>query len=143
MAAWEAAVLAAGGSAKSLPLLQEHLQVGTYDEGYIRYVLDTIQVAVQAGKVERQGGAVFKALMDGYLLDAYRKGQQASGGRSKRIPTPTNQQTKWRGELEDARKSLVFVQTTDCYNEQTRPAAMEEVLTKIAQLEAALEPLAA
>lgn len=145
MAEWEAALLAAGVSAKSLPRIQQQLQAGTYDEGYIGYVLRSVRADVQAGKVKKQGGAVFTALTEGYLLEAYQQAQQQAPSQASRPrkPTPTSsQQAKLQGQLEDAHKSLAFVQTADCYTEQTRPAALVKVQTDIAQLEAALQQLA-
>ena len=66
---WEASVLAAGVSATSLPLIHARLAAGDYDEGYITFVLATIRTQVVAGKVKKEGGAVFKALTEGYLVN--------------------------------------------------------------------------
>ena len=44
-----------------------------YDEGYISFVLQTVRAKVLQGKVKKEGGAVFKALTEGYLLEEYRK----------------------------------------------------------------------
>lgn len=70
---WEEAVLATGVALSSLPQIQSRLAAGDYEVGYVRYVLDTVKNQVQAGKIKREGGAVFKALVDGYLLPAYQK----------------------------------------------------------------------
>lgn len=141
-AAWEVAVRAAGVSAKSLPQLQAQLAAGTYDEGYIRYVLDTVQAKVTAGKVKNQGGAVYKALTECYLLEDYHKAQQAPA-RTTRTASPATerQRKKLNSELDDARTSLVFVRTADCYNEDTRPAIVAKVEAQIAGLEAQLHQL--
>jgi len=64
-------VLAAGVSAASLPAIATQLAAGDYDLGYVRYVLDQVRAQVKAGKVKKEGGAVFKALTEGYLLAAY------------------------------------------------------------------------
>jgi hypothetical protein len=142
--AWEAALLAAGVSAKSLPQIQEQLLAGTYDEGYIRYVLDTVQAQVKAGKVKKEAGAVFKALTAGYLLDDYHKARQAPA-RTKRASSPATEhrRRKLRSELEDAQKSLAFVQTADCYDQHTRPAPLAAAEAQIAGLEAQLRQLVA
>ena len=70
---WEANVLAAGVGEKSLPAIRLQLEGGMYDEGYINFVLQTVRAKVLQGKVKKEGGAVFKALTEGYLLDEYRK----------------------------------------------------------------------
>lgn len=70
---WEAAVLAVGVGEKSLPAIRSQLESGMYDESYIQFVLQTVHAKVVRGKVKKEGGAVFKALIEGYLLDDYRK----------------------------------------------------------------------
>jgi len=134
---WEAAVLAAGVSASSLPAIRDRLAAGAYDLGYVHFVLATVQAQVQAGKIKREGGAVFKALNEGYLLAAYQKGQKGPllPSKSKTDPTIANKRTKLASELEDARNSLKFVQSAALYTDDTRPAALHEVQTRIGQLE--------
>jgi len=141
-AAWEAAVRAAGVSAKSIAQIQAQLQADTYDEGYIGYVLDTVKAQVTAGKVKNEGGAVFKAITAGYLLEDYHKAQQAPA-RTKRAASPAteHQRRKLNDALDDARKSLAFVQTAECYDENTRPGPVAVVEAQIAGLEAQLHQL--
>ena len=142
VAEWEAAVRAAGVSAKSLPQIQAQLAAGTYEVGYIRYVLDTVKAKVTAGKVKNEGGAVFKALMECYLLEDYHKAQQAPA-RTKRTANPAieHRRRKLSSELDDARKSLVFIQSEKCYNEETRSGPVAIVEAQIADLEAKLREL--
>ena len=45
---------------------------GDYDLGYVDFVLDRIQKQHQLGKVKRMAGAIYKALVEKYLLDEYR-----------------------------------------------------------------------
>jgi hypothetical protein len=73
---WEEAVLATGVALSSLPQIKSRLAAGDYELGYVSYVLHTVKSQVHAGKIKREGGAVFKALVYGYLLPAYRKEQQ-------------------------------------------------------------------
>lgn len=131
---WEAAVVAAGVSAASLPLIQARLAAGDYELGYVRYVLDTVKNQVRTGKIKKEGGAVFKALTDGYLLPDYQQKQQATVGKKRLSPSATAQRKKMLSELEDARNSLRFIQTAVIYTDDTRAGAMAEVQAKIAQL---------
>lgn len=71
--AWETAVLAAGVGEKSLPAIRAQVEAGVYEEGYVHYVLQAIRAKVLQGKVKKEGGAVFKALSEGYLLLDYHK----------------------------------------------------------------------
>jgi hypothetical protein len=122
-------------SAASLPLIQARLAAGDYDLGYVRYVLDTVKSQVRTGKIKKEGGAVFKALTDGYLLPEYQQKLNASVSKKKNNPALTAQRKKLLSELEDAHNSLKFVQTAVIYNDDTRLVALNEVQAKINQLE--------
>ncbi|MBO0360842.1 replication initiation protein [Hymenobacter sp. BT186] len=147
---WEEAVLATGITLSSLPQIKSRLAAGDYDLGYVRYVLDTVKSQVQAGKVKREGGAVFKALIDGYLLSAYHKEQQRhnslqakSKPKPKNTPAVATQLRRLNSELEDAHNSLNFVQTAVIYTDETRITALREVQKHIAQLEQQRQQLTA
>jgi hypothetical protein len=132
---WEAAVVTAGVSAASLPLIQARLTAGDYDLGYVRYVLDTIKSQVRTGKIKKEGGAVFKALTDGYLLPDYQQKLTATVSKKKSSPSASPQRKKLLNELEDAHNSLRFIQTAVIYNDDSRAIAVAEVQEKINQLE--------
>ena len=127
---WEAAVLAAGVSVTSLPLIRARLAAGDYDLGYVQYVLDIVKIQVRAGKIKREGGAVFKALTDGYLLPDYQQTLHVAVSKKKHNHTDK----RLLSELEDARNSLRFIQTAVIYNDETRAVAAAEVQTKIDKL---------
>jgi hypothetical protein len=140
---WESAVLAAGVSAASLPAIAARLAASDYDLGYVRYVLDHVKAQVKAGKVKKEGGAVFKALMEGYLLGAYHAQQASPKPKARVNSTLASQRKKLQSELEDAKNSLQFFQTSPLYTEETRQPLVQEVTAKIAQLEAQLVELGA
>ncbi|OUJ65328.1 hypothetical protein, partial [Hymenobacter crusticola] len=121
---------------------REQLQAGTYDLGYVRYVLTTVSAQAKTGQVKKKGGAVFKALTEGYLLEEYQQTLQAPAqGKRTSSTTRDHQRKKLTEELEDARKSLAFVQTADCYTAENRPGAIVEVEAKMAKLAAQLHQL--
>lgn len=139
---WVTAVLAAGVSPGSLSQIQERMSAGDYDEGYVHYVLDTVKAQVKIGKIKNEGGAVFKALTDGYMLQAYRKLRHAA------VPTKVktnaavaSRRKKLLSELEDAHGSLQFVKTAVIYTEETRPEVVARVQATIANLEHELSQL--
>lgn len=140
--AWEAAVLAAGVSTRSLAAVQARLTAGDYDAGYVHFVVAAVRAQAKAGKVKKEGGAVFKALTDGYLLPAYHKAQQAPA-KAKLRPAALTRCKKLESELADARNSLKFVQTAVIYNDETRPAAIERVQLIVTNLEKQLVHLVA
>ena len=137
---WEDAVLATGVSLKSLPQIKERLDADDYDLGYVSFVLDTVKSQVQSGKIKKEGGAVFKALVEGYLLPAYRKAKQRQSAAStkakpKNNPAIVNQLKKLKSELEDLNNSLNFTKTAVIYNDETRPAVMQQIQEHITRLE--------
>ena len=139
---WATAVLAAGVSATSLATIQGRLTAGDYDEGYIHFVIASVRAQVKAGKVKKEGGAVFKALTDGYQLSAYQKALQAPA-KAKLKPAVLARYKKLESELDDARISLDFVQTAVIYTDETRPPAIERVQLIITNLEKQLAQLIA
>jgi hypothetical protein len=139
---WEDAVLATGVALSSLPQIKSRLAAGDYELGYVRYVLDTVKKQVQAGKIKREGGAVFKALVDGYLLPAYQKELQRQSptqikprSKPKSSPAVASQLRRIAGDLEDAHNSLRFIQTAIIYTDEARATALQEVQARIAELE--------
>lgn len=110
---WEAALLAVGVAGKSLSKIKTQLEAGYYDEGYIHFVLTTVRKQVQAGKVKKEAGAVFKALSDGYLLADYQKPTlppaPARAVPKSVLPLNARAKQKLTDELADLRTSLKFV----------------------------------
>jgi hypothetical protein len=135
--AWEAALLGVGVSMVSLATVRTRLEAGDYDEGYVHFVLHQVKAQVAAGKVKKEAGAVFKALTDGYLLPAYQKAQQVAITKSKGKLTTTQASTRKKllSELEDAQNSLQFFQTSVLYTDETREPLIQQVNTKIAELQ--------
>lgn len=134
--AWEVALLEVGISVASLNTVRSKLEAGDYDDGYVFFVLQEVLSKVKAGKVKKPGGAVFKALVDGYLLPAYQKTKLAPASAGvKASPALSRQRKKLLSELEDARKSLGWAQTAVIYSEDTRPAAVAKIKAAILSLE--------
>jgi hypothetical protein len=142
--AWAAALLAAGVAPASLETVRAQLAAGSYDEGYVHYVVEAVQKQVESGKIKKPAGAVFKALQDGYLLPAYRQAQLAPARPKVRAGQGlASQRKKLLAELEDARNSLAFFQTSLLYTDDTRPGFVAQVTAKIAELEQRLHQLGA
>lgn len=71
----EATLLEAGIAAKSIVEIKTQLESGYYDEGYVYFVVAHVRRQAAAGKVKKVGGAIYKALVEGYLLEDYRRQQ--------------------------------------------------------------------
>ena len=91
-------------------------------EGYIRYVVTTVETQIAAGKVKKLAGAIFKALTESYLLPAHEKLQQpqpaaakSRNGAKTKFAKPGFSLAGMRkcliSALEDACGSLAFVAT--------------------------------
>lgn len=70
---WEATLLEAGIATKSIAGIKAQLESGYYDEGYVYFVVAYVRRQAAAGKVKKVGGAIYKALVEGYLLEDYRR----------------------------------------------------------------------
>jgi hypothetical protein len=141
---WAQSLVAAGIAAKSLVVVREKLAAGEYDEGYVQYVLLTVQTQAKTGKIKKAAGAIFKALTEGYLLADYQKAQQAppaAPAKGRPSASVAAQRKKVEDQLADARNSLQFVQSAIIYTDETRPAAVAQVQATIQELEAQLASL--
>ena len=57
------------------------MHAGTYNEGYIRFVVVNTRQRVAAGRVTKERGAVYKAITDKQLLPRYLKSKQRAARR--------------------------------------------------------------
>jgi hypothetical protein len=141
---WAAALLAAGVVNKSLETVREKLVAEAYDEGYVHFVIQTVRTQADSGKVKKPAGAIFKALVDGYLLPAYQKTKLTPAKPKTRISQAiSSQRRRLQSELEDAHNSLSFFQTSLLYTDDTRPGLVAQVKSKITELEQQLQLLEA
>jgi hypothetical protein len=142
---WASSLLAAGVASKSLETVREKLVAEAYDEGYIYFVLQTVRTQADSGKVKKPAGAIFKALVDGYLLPAYQKTKLTpptpAKPKTKTSQATSSQRRRLQSELEDAHNSLSFFQTSLLYTDDTRPALVAQVKSKITELEQQLQLL--
>jgi Initiator Replication protein len=137
---WEALLLASGISPKSMAKIRTQLDAGFYDEGYIRYVVATIRSQVAAGKVKKEGGAVFKALTDGYLLADYQKPKPTTS-KGRATASSNRQQAKLKSEIDDLQISLRWIlnEAPDAlYPGEKRGEAAMQIEHKITALTAQL-----
>ena len=72
-AEWGAALTQIGLNGRSIVRIGQQLAEGDYDLGYVDFVLDRIQKQHQLGKVKRMAGAIYKALVEKYLLEEYKE----------------------------------------------------------------------
>jgi hypothetical protein len=137
---WESALLAVGVANKSLTNIKTQLAAGYYDEGYIWFVLAAVRKKVQAGKVKKEAGAVFKALSDGYLLADYKKFLAIPSTPTKPAPKPNPVRNKQKllSELDDVRGSLRWLREHSTKEKYSTPADYQRDLDTAVAKEASL-----
>jgi plasmid replication initiation protein len=72
---WGAALLEVGVSKRSIAQIARQLEAGEYDLGYVDFVLLRLQRQHSLGKVKKLAGAIYKALVEKYLLSEYLEGR--------------------------------------------------------------------
>jgi len=72
---WHQELLAAGVSKRSVQQISKQLEAGEYPLGYVDFVLARITKQLRLGKVKKPAGAIYKALVDKYLLTEYLESQ--------------------------------------------------------------------
>ncbi len=142
---WQALLAGIGVATKSIAVIKKHLEDKQYDEGYIRFVVAKVQQQAQKGKVQKVGGAVYKALVEGYLLTDYSRAQSKElvvpKPKPKAKPMTNQQRQKLLSELEDLRTSYSFVQTAPIYTNETRPEVLNRIQANIKAVEQRLAQL--
>ena len=85
---WGASLQQVGVSKRSITQIARQLETGEYDLGYVDFVLTRIQRQHSLGKVKKLAGAIYKALIEKYLLEEYLEGQTHIEPKKKLLPAP-------------------------------------------------------
>ena len=75
---WAAALLELGLKADSIKQVEVQLKSKEYDEGYLRFVMERVGSQHRLGKIKKPAGAIYKALVEKYLLPDYLDSQRAT-----------------------------------------------------------------
>lgn len=88
--AWQEALRIVGVSQRSIRQIDKQLADDEYPLSYVDFVLARIGKQHQLGKVKKPAGAIYKALVEKYLLDEFQQARQpaaaAASPRPKRVP---------------------------------------------------------
>lgn len=68
---WATALRGFGVAPRSLATIQQQLEAGEYTVDYIRFVVQRVQSQVALKKIGKPAGAIYKALVEKYLLPDY------------------------------------------------------------------------
>lgn len=83
---WVAALQQVGVSKRSITQIARQLETGEYNLGYVDFVLTRIQRQHSLGKVKKLAGAIYKALIEKYLLEEYLESQKQVEPKQKLLP---------------------------------------------------------
>ena len=75
---WAKTLAEIGVGERSLALVSQQLEAGEYDVDYIAYVVRIIEAQFRKGKIKKPAGAVYKALIEKYLLADYQQAKVAT-----------------------------------------------------------------
>lgn len=70
---WATTLRALGVAPRSLTTIQQQLEGREYDVDYIRFVIQRVQSQVALKKIAKPAGAIYKALVEKYLLPDYQE----------------------------------------------------------------------
>ncbi|RZK36231.1 MAG: RepB family plasmid replication initiator protein [Hymenobacter sp.] len=85
---WGASLQQVGVSKRSITQIARQLETGEYDLGYVDFVLTRIQRQHSLGKVKKLAGAIYKALIEKYLLEEYLESRKQAEPKRKLLPAP-------------------------------------------------------
>lgn len=75
---WATALLDLGLKPDSIKQVEAQLKAKEYDEGYLRFVVERVGSQHRLGKIKKPAGAIYKALVEKYLLPDYLESQRAT-----------------------------------------------------------------
>ena len=83
---WATVLLELGLKPASIEQVEAQLKAKEYDEGYLRYVVERVGSQHRLGKIKKPAGAIYKALIEKYLLPDYLESQRATAPPKKALP---------------------------------------------------------
>jgi hypothetical protein len=72
-AEWAQALAQIGVSQRSIVTIASQLENNEYDVGYIAFVVRIVEGQFRKGKIKKPAGAIYKALVEKYLLEDYKQ----------------------------------------------------------------------
>ncbi|SNC77639.1 Initiator Replication protein [Hymenobacter gelipurpurascens] len=93
-AEWADALLQVGVSQRSITSIASQLENGEYDVGYIAFVVRIVESQFRKGKIKKPAGAIYKALVDKYLLDDYNLASKPRQSAKKELPKVAERKTE-------------------------------------------------
>ncbi|UPL51404.1 replication initiation protein [Hymenobacter sublimis] len=83
--AWARTLAEIGVGERSLAVVHRQLEAGEYEVDYIAYVIRIVTNQFRKGKIKKPAGAIYKALIEKYLLVDYQQAKAAAGTKKKAL----------------------------------------------------------
>lgn len=126
---WGAALQRIGVSRRSIEQIARQLDTGEYDLGYVDFVMVRLQKQHELGKVKKLAGAVYKALVEKYLLAEYLEGQPKSESSKKLLPPAKRAEPEVAFRMSEVRE--MYENPGPFFKKQQRAVSFEEHVAQI------------
>lgn len=126
---WAQALLEIGVGQRSISTIAAQLEADEYDVGYIAYVVRIVESQFRRGKIKKPAGAIYKALIEKYLLEDYRQSLVAKTVVKKQLPAVVQIQPEVAFKLSDVRE--MYDQPGPYALRRPRAATFEEHLQQV------------
>jgi len=128
--AWTRTLAEIGVGERSLAVISQQLEAGEYDVDYIAYVVRIVETQFRKGKIKKPAGAIYKALIEKYLLADYQQAKITQANPNKKAGPPSTQKP--------AEVAFALAEVREMYNNpgpyarrQERAASFEEHLQQV------------
>jgi len=101
---WQQRLIESGVGNRSIATIEAQLSAGEYDEGYVEYVMRIVQSQFRKGKIKKPAGAIYKALVEKYLLEDYTASQKPRQLAKKELPKATEKKEEVAFRLSEVRE---------------------------------------
>ncbi|MCB2380411.1 replication initiation protein [Hymenobacter sp. BT635] len=126
---WAEALAQVGVSQRSITAIARQLENEEYDVGYIAFVVRIVEAQFRKGKIKKPAGAIYKALVEKYLLEDYQLAKKPKPTLKKALAPLSNQQPSVVFKLSEVR---TMYENPGPYAQHLKPAAtFEEHLQQV------------
>lgn len=101
---WQQRLIESGVGNRSIATIEAQLSAGEYDEGYVEYVMHIVQSQFRKGKIKKPAGAIYKALVEKYLLEDYTASKKPRQLAKKELPKATEKKEEVAFRLSEVRE---------------------------------------
>ncbi|MCB2411016.1 replication initiation protein [Hymenobacter lucidus] len=128
-AEWASALIQIGVSQRSITTIANQLEEGEYDVGYIAYVVRIVETQFRKGKIKKPAGAIYKALVEKYLLEDYTQATKPRGSQRKEITSHQEESTVLAFRVSEVRE--IYDNPGPFAQRQKRATTFEEHIRQV------------